>query len=529
MEARKLLTSQAVGNGAFGNAEFAVRKWAPLLEGFERSLGPISPKELKYRTALFSVLLENENQYLKNLNEETLSTNVGPFTKYIFPILRRVFPNLIAPNLVSVQPMTAPIGGIATYEYKHEDTKGNAAANTNLIENFQRNYSSEFVDYEVKVDAANVDGVKTIWSNAQNGGERIPFKWLPLRPNEDTGTYAYKVVFNWTSGGVAKSQVDDGAGGFTGDGNPAGSSVNYTTGEWSLDTTGDTPDAGTPIYATYFYNSELVSQTDAPAVTGYANQDQVAQVPGVKVDIAITTVKAGTRKLRAQWTVEASDDMKAMWGKMAETELVAGIANEIALELDREIIDDLINGASHSATFAYGPAFSGANVHTSLDSIRDLLTSIESVSGVIHKTTLRAPANWIVVSPQVAALLAQLTSHGDFMIINRAYDQQVAPSYGTMNSNFGVQRVGTLMNKYAVYQDPFIDAGTILMGLKGVNFLDAGYVYAPYIPLQVTPTFLDPDTQVFKKGFRTRYAKKLLRKEFYGKVTVTGLPTVIST
>jgi hypothetical protein len=135
-----------------------------------------------------------------------------------------------------------------------------------------------------------------------------------------------------------------------------------------------------------------------------------------------------------------------------------------------------------------------------------------------------------VVSPEVGALLGQLTSHGDFMMVNRLMDQQSEPSYGPMTSNFGVQRLGTLMNKFAVYQDPFLSAGSsakdILVGLKGQNFLDAGYVYAPYVPLQVTPTFLDPDDFTFRKGLRTRYATKMLRNEFYGRISVQGLPTV---
>jgi len=118
------------------------------------------------------------------------------------------------------------------------------------------------------------------------------------------------------------------------------------------------------------------------------------------------------------------------------------------------------------------------------------------------------------------------------MMVNRALDPMVAPSYGPMNSNFGVNRLGTLMNKFTVYQDPFLDPSSagavpnILVGLKGSSFLDAGYVYAPYIPLQVTPTFLDPDDFTFRKGLRTRYAKKMLRPEYYGAITVSGMPTI---
>ena len=526
MEARRLLAEQGSGTAAdAGFVQKVAHKWSPLLEGVENP----------WDRGVLAILLENQMGHLKTLNEETLSTGVGSFTKYIFPILRRVFPNLIANQIVSVQPMTSAVGGIFTYEYKYGATKGTAVAGQNLIEDFQKFYSSEFVDYEVKVAAGDVNGSKTTWSGSQNPTDRIPFKWLPLAPlNTSKG---YVLTIYWTNGGVTKSVTDNGAGLLVGD---AAGTVDYTTGGWTLDTTvgGFTPQNNTPIYATYFYNSELVSGTQAPGAgittSNYANTNQVAAIPDINIDIALTTVTAITRKLRARWSAEAVDDLRAFHGLNAETELVAGMANEISLELDREIIGDLVAGARFSATYDLA---SGSSIPSpgsgfqwgEMESIRGLLTIIESVSANIHRFSLRAPANFLVVSPAVGAVLAQLTSHGDFMIVNRALEPQISPSYGPMNSNFGVSRLGTLMNKYAVYQDPFLGSNgspNVLVGLKGSSFLDAGYVYAPYIPLQVTPTFLDPDDFTFRKGLRTRYAKKMLRPEYYGAITVTSLPTV---
>jgi hypothetical protein len=531
MEARNLLQEQGAGTAAdAGFVQQVASKWSPLLEGVDNP----------WDRGVLAILLENQMTHMRSLNEDTLSTGVGSFTKYIFPVLRRVFPNLIANQIVSVQPMTSAVGGIFTYEYKYGSTKGNATAGNNLLEDFQKYYSSEYIDYEVKVAAADVDGAKVVWSGAVNPTERIPFKWLPVAALD--ANKGYSVVLNWTSGGVAKSQTDDGAGGFTGDGTPANSSIDYTTGAWEIDATGDIPDIGTPIYATYFYNSELVAGTTAPgagvSATTFANADQVAAIPDVNIDISLSTVTAITRKLKARYSAEAVDDLRAFHGLNAETELVAGMANEISLELDREIITDLITQARFGASYdiatgpggAFGPAAGAGGSYSELQSIRGLLTVIESMSAQIHRTSLRAPANFIVVSPQVGASLAQLSTHGDFMMVNRAIEQQVSPSYGPMNSNFGVNRLGTLMNKYAVYQDPFLgaSAGTpnVLVGLKGASFLDAGYVYAPYIPLQVTPTFLDPADFTFRKGLRTRYAKKMLRPEYYGAIQVTGFPTI---
>jgi hypothetical protein len=529
MEARRLLAEQGQGTAADqGFVQKVAQKWSPLLEGVEDP----------WNRGVLAILLENQMGHLRSLNEETLSTGVGSFTKYIFPILRRVFPNLIANQIVSVQPMTAAVGGIFTYEYKYGSGKGTTTAGTNLIQNFQKYYSSEYVDYEIKVSAANTGG-KAVFSGVTNPTDRVPFKWLPVSPLNTSKNYV--VTFFWTAvvGGldVTKTATDNGAGVLVGD---ATGTIDYTTGGWTLDTTASTftPKAGDPVYATYYYLSELVSQTQAPGAgittSNYASADQVSQVPEINLDITLSTVTAITRKLKARWSAEAVDDLRAFHGLNAETELVAGMANEISLELDREIITDLITGAQFSANYSFAvgpgtPLLASGGAFSEIDSIRGLLTIIESVSAQIHRASLRAPANFIVVSPAVGAMLAQLTTHGDYMIVNRAYDQQIAPSYGPMNSNFGVNRLGTLMNKYAVYQDPFLGVNggaNVLIGLKGSSFLDAGYVYAPYIPLQVTPTFLDPDDFTFRKGLRTRYAKKMLRPEYYGAITVVGMPTI---
>ncbi len=525
MEARNLLET---GTGAPdpGYVQKVTRKWSGLCEGVQNP----------YEKGVLAILLENQMDHLRGLNEETLSTGVGSFTKYIFPILRRVFPNLIANRIVSVQPMTAPVGGIFSYEYKYGDTKGNATANNNLIADFQKFYSSEYIDYQVVVAAGDVDGTKVKWVNAASTGgtegqptERIPLKWLPIADvNTSKGITGATIYWTLTGSTTLKqrSVVAGGANAGTGDGTSF--TVDLTTGAWELDATGDIPKAGDPIYVAYYYDSEKVGTTTVPGVTAgsgntanaFANADQVAKIPEVNIDISLSTVTAVTRKLKARWSAEAVDDLRAFHGINAETELVAGISNEIALELDREIINDLVSGAGSTAAWNYGAATLN---NSSLEQIRSLLTVIESVSANIHKRSLRAPANWIVTSPAGAAMLAQLTTNGDF---SRSAGPVESPNYGVMNSNFGITQVGTLMNKYMVYQDPFLASDNMLVGLKGQSFLDAGYVYAPYVPLQVTPTFLDPDDFTFRKGLRTRYAKKMLRPEYYGLIKLNGLPTV---
>ena len=204
------------------------------------------------------------------------------------------------------------------------------------------------------------------------------------------------------------------------------------------------------------------------------------------------------------------------------------VAQEMALEIDREIIDDLFqNSTSTTGSFDRVPP---AGI-SELDHLRSMLTVISTVSNQIHKKTLRAPANWYVTSPEVSAKLVQLQSHGDYrgnFVSDGAnpfgpFDGiQTPPSYGPISSHQGILKMGLLSNKWWGYQDPFFAFNQIMLGLRGQSYLDAGFVFAPYVPLQMTPTFLDPEDQTYRKGMRTRYATKRLRDEWYGRVTITG-------
>ena len=493
------IEARSLGNAAHGTfadpnrSRLLESKYAPLLQGVNDP----------YRRMVSATLMENQIEWLRSLNEETLSSGVGSFTKYIFPILRRVFPNLIANEIMSVQPMTAPIGAVFTYEYKFADNKGAVQSGDNLVETFNEFYSHEYVEEE---QIATGNGAALSFGGP---GNEVFLSWLPVRPKDQDYGWAVTV----TDG--TETFTDNGNGTLTGDAGGTGT-INYTTGQVTV-TFAAAPGMGDAITVNYYYNSESNSS-----------------IPEVELDISMVEIRAQTRKLKARWSAEASDDLRAFHGVNAETELVAGLSNEIALEIDREMIDLQVSGAQTTQSFTYNPS---ANFTNELDSIRAMLTRIGSISSKIHKLSKRSPANYLVMPPEVLSLLEQLTTHGDYRPIFQRdpsvwggpLDPGTPPSYGPVTSNYGVQRVGTLLNKYAVYVDPYLDRDAtnkrVLVGLKGSSFMDAGSVYAPYIPLQVTPTFLDPDDQSFKKGIRTRYGKRLLRPEFYGTLTVAGLPT----
>jgi len=477
-----------------------VRKWAPMLEGI-----PDRTASDKYTMGVTAMLMENQSQYLQGLTEETKTINVGSFTKFIFPVLRRVFPNLIANEIVSVQPMTAPVGAVFFLDYVYGTNKGGTNAGNVFPRDFDKDYSSEYINGE----QANT-GNGTDYGNANPGGGAImsvSCGFNPVRPLDASRGFSVIVrELNKTTGAVVQTATDNGSGGFTGA--AFSGAINYSNGAISNFRFTNTPASGNPIKVYYFYDGEMSSK-----------------VPQIQLDVKKAPVEATPRRLKALWSSEAAEDLRAFHGLDAETEIVSAVAQEIAMEIDREIIQNLFAASTGtSATFDRVPPAGIAE----LDHLRSMITQISTVSNLIHKKTLRAPANFIVTSPEVSALFAQLTTHGDFRAAYNSGGEIYAgnmdmPRPMTQHGQFGIYKVGTLQNKWMVYEDPFFARDQMLIGLKGSSYLDAGYVWAPYIPLQVTPTFLDPNDFSFRKGLRTRYATKLLRSEYYGQVRINNL------
>lgn len=495
-EARRILTEESrktIADQSYVSA--LIRKWRDLLEGL-----PDRTDHDRYVLGCTAILMENESQYLQSLNEETKTANIGSFTKFIFPVLRRVFPNLIANEIVSVQPMTAPVGAVFFLDYVYGSTKGATQQGAVFPRDFDKDYSSEYVNGEA---LATGDGVNFGGAGAALSANMA---WNPVRPLNPSAGFKVEIKEVTPAGVVVQTATDDGAGGFTGA--VTAGSLNYSNGALTAFKFTNAPALNNLIKAYYFYDGEL--------------SGKVAQI---NLDVKKAPVEAQPRRLKALWSSEAAEDLRAFHGLDAETELVSAVAQEIALEIDREIINDVfLSSTGTTATFDKVPPAGIAEI----DHLRAMLTQISTVSNLIHKKTLRAPANFIVTSPEVSALLAQLTTHGDF---RAAYVSGAESPYGpadmprpmTSHGQFGIYKVGTLQNKWTIYEDPFFARDRMLIGLKGGSFLDAGYVWAPYIPLQVTPTFLDPSDFSFRKGMRTRYAKKLLRPEFYGSMTITNL------
>lgn len=453
-------------------------KWMPSKD--EKTGRPIVMDD--YNKYCLAQLYENQLGELKAfrdkhvLGEDTTTVNTAPFIKYTFPLLRRVWPSLIAPEIVSVQPMTAPVGAIFYFELKYGSTKGAVTSGDKLVKDFNRTYSSEYVDQET-IGTGN--GVATVFS--------ATLGWTPVK--------ATKVKV--TAGSV--TGTDDGAGAITGTGIASGT-INYTSGAISV-TFSAAPANGVAVNVAYEYNAEGSSQ-----------------IPVVNVDIALVSVTAKSRKIKALWSSEAADDLKALHGIDAEQELVAGVGSELALEIDREIIEDLKLGATGASTTYDMTVPSGVR---ELDHIRGMLTKLTLISNQIGKNTMRGPANFMVMSYDAAAQIEQLQTDGFFRPIFAGDAEAFAKV--EQPQGWGVQKIGSVMSRYMAYKDPYLTSSKVVMGYKGNSFVDAGYVWAPYVPLQVSSTFLDPNDFKFRKGIRTRYAKLLARAEFYGILTLQNL------
>ena len=261
--------------------------------------------------------------------------------------------------------------------------------------------------------------------------------------------------------------------------------------------------------------AEEIASMFKVAWSQYDSLELETEIGEVSFKLDSVTVSVEERKLRATWSPELAQDVSAFHNIDAEAELTALLSEQIAAEIDREILRDLrkfapwqcrwdVNGWRRQAGFSTN--------YTQKDWNQELMTKINQVSAQIHKSTLRGGANFIVVSSEISAVFDNL----EYFHVSDANAE--ADQY-----NMGIERVGSLQNRYQVYRDPYSPAWSIIIGHKGKSLLDTGYIYAPYIPMQLTPTIINPENFAPVKGIMTRYAKKCVNNRFYGAIKVDGL------
>jgi len=566
-----LLESGMVGNIGLKHLrvikEDTIKKWDDL--GFLESLEGHQKDNI-------AQLYENQASYL--INEAAVSDASGSFETVVFPIIRRVFSKLLANDIVSVQAMNLPIGKLFYFVPNISDRQGAADAEPgahrapfrspgqtengdfsgrNLYDRFYEEGDGAdegLFDYskgKVVAGVANclggvtfADGVATtadeviaanaIVSNvviAVGGFSNAGAGKLagPTGNVMDTEEFlaSLEVSFGGKSKGInivtqkyGSGIVDYGkkSAGATGLFNDICDENGIIFIQVDLETYGST---GFIAYNDADNGADGVDKAEfTVSYRTYESLEFEDEIGEVSFDLESVTVSVTERKLRASWSPELAQDVSAFHNIDAEAELTALLSEQIAAEVDREILRDLRKGAAWNLKWDYNEWKYGGNANSTLqgytqkDWNQTLITKINQLSAQIHKTTLRGGANWIVVSSEVSAVFDDLEY---FHVSNAGAEQD--------QYNMGIEKVGTLAGRYQVFRDPYFPAGKILVGHKGKSLLDAGYIYAPYVPLQLTPTMYNPFNFTPIKGIMTRYAKKMVNNRYFGVINVAGLQT----
>jgi len=284
------------------------------------------------------------------------------------------------------------------------------------------------------------------------------------------------------------------------------------------------------------YSGDSGDSLTVPAFESNFSTDPSPAIPEIDIKIESVAVTAATRKLRARWSPELAQDLNAYHSLDAEVELTQILSEQVALEIDREILNDLLTQAAGANLYwsrmpgnflvkdtGVVAALPGGGAPSFTGTVREwyetLVETIIDAGNTIHRKTLRGSANFIVVGPDVATILEASVLYRPSYSLDG--DGQVGAPF-----TLGCEKAGTLSNRFTVYKDPYFPRNKILVGYKGGSYLETGYVYAPYVPLIVTPTIFAPEDFTPRKGVMTRYGKKMVRADFYGTVTVLDLNVI---
>jgi len=523
------------------DAQALVAKWEKtgLLEGMK----------VGYEKDGMAILLENQ---AKQLLDETTRTgtaaNSEEWAGVALPLVRRIFAEIAAKDFVSVQPMSLPSGlvffldfkygtaqpgfdvsvskdsqvgsvfGVTGKEAKDVDPSGGlygagrfgysineSTANftkdaslattkfvTSSISAADYDFDTEFFNtYSASIAAGHVKKL-TLLTSDLNSAANAPFDKEGIRAFKISGP-GMDYFPQYTVLNSAETQLS-----FI----ISGSGISTATCSFQVQPT-------------------AITRGDFEDTTG------TLDIPEINMELRSETIVAKTRKLKAIWTPEFAQDVNAYHSIDAEAELTSMLSEYISQEIDLEIIDMLIRNAQTTERWSarvgrqydgltgtmgeYGTVQAQASAYTQQSWFQTLGTKIQKVSNVIHQKTLRGGANFMVVSPQVATILESMNG---FVVNTDANEMRYA---------MGVSKVGQFNSRIQVYKNPYMLENQILMGYRGSQFLETGAVYAPYIPLMMTPLVYDPNTFTPRKGVMTRYAKKMVRPEFYGLIQVDSL------
>ena len=522
-----------------------VGKWEPtgLLDGIEDST----------KKTGMAVLLENQaTQLIKEASATGTGGSKEEWSGVALPLVRRIFGELSAQEFVSVQPMNLPSGLIFFLDFKYGTAnQANIADGSDVFGNTSGSnvdatgglYGSGKSGYSIndKVTAKQLSGSV---ASGQFTAATATWKDVEFEPDLSASVHG---------GLIRKITVDNDA--FT---------RHDKEGVKAFEISGSFIDAVYPAYTTVASNGDVsffvltgevapavITNTAATASVNYhqqpvatdrgdfeassaasaANPETDINIPEIDIQLKSEAIVAKTRKLKAVWTPELAQDLNAYHSVDAEAELTAMLSEYIAMEIDLEILDMLKLNANAKTQYwsakvgyeydgsgtgagAFSQISGASNAYTKSQWFQTLGIKMQSVSNAIHQKTLRGGANFAVVSPEVATILESVSGY------------VASPDGAGKTYSMGVEAIGSINNRFTVYKNPYMLDNSILMGFRGSNFLETGAVYAPYVPMIMTPLVYDPKNFTPRKGVMTRYAKKMVRNEFYGKVIVTDIDQV---
>jgi hypothetical protein len=531
--------------------DFVQRNQAKALASKWERTGLLEGLRTETEKAGMAQLLENQaRQLVKEASSTGIAQGSEEWAGVALPLVRRIFAEFAAKEFVSVQPMNLPSGLIFYLDFKY----GSAVPG---FDNDNLNRSGD------PFSSPNADdslfGVTTTTGDPSGGlygagrfGYTIPSVTTVTTASAAVVATSASVNFDsdYTAGystvsipvptdadlyAVRSFTLATGSNGYT----DAVAIVNaFSTINSNFTASFVVTNANATIINTaagagtlrinYSKQPSDITRGDFEDKTAYGNgYNTDIDIPEVNLEMQSEPIVAKTRKLKAVWTPEFAQDLNAYHSIDAEAELTSMLSEYVSMEIDLEILDMLISAAPtveywsaknnniwNGTTFVQASSTGDGFYNTQGGWFQTLGTKLQKVSNKIHQKTLRGGANFLVTSPAVATILESIPGFA-------------ADTDGTkMEFAAGVQKIGAINNRYTVYKNPYMKENVILMGFRGAQFLETGAVFSPYIPLIMTPLVYDPVNFTPRKGVMTRYAKKVVRPEFYGKVYVQGLNTI---
>lgn len=534
----KLMEGQNPYTALIERTRDLVKKWEPtgLLEG-------ISEEHDVYGMA---ILLENQARQLLDEVSQTGGSGAEQWAGVALPLVRRIFGEVAAKEFVSIQPMNLPSGLVFYIDFKYgSGTQPGFTQGKSLFGGTGNGLTPATVDSAVgglygagrfgysindigvtpsTCGSSSLTAYKDIDFNSDLSASLSAGKLFKITvPTSSLSSFDKNGVRAFSLSGLG-SNINAYYPAYT-SWNPGDSNVTFVvSGSTLLGLGSGSAEVKYHKQPTADTRGDFEDQSESGSIDSGADY-KVLDIPEVDISVVQEPIVAKTRKLKAVWTPELAQDLNAYHSIDAEAELTAMLSEYIGMEIDLEVLDMLVSNAVTTEYWNALPGYEydasagvfkdeGSHTGTKNEWFQTLGNKVQKVSNKIHQLTMRGGANFLVVSPDVATVIESIPGYA-------------ADTDGDKASfAMGVQKVGMLNSRFTVYKNPYMLENVILVGFRGSSFLETGAVYSPYIPLIMTPLIYDPNNFTPRRGVMTRYAKKMVRPEFFGRIVCAKIETV---